>query len=104
MCLGGHETKLMCLGRVMNVRTAGSKLVFLTISCGAEGDHQAMCNFKALAANGVTEAEFKQFKNTVRRGDWFSKCLSTILLLRSTNKLQRSWAIHRLITVSPESW
>ncbi|OCL12096.1 lysyl-tRNA synthetase-like protein [Glonium stellatum] len=58
-------------GRVRSLRLAGSKLAFIDIE-RQDGKVQGYCDFKVLADHGVTAAQFRQFKQMARKGDWFS--------------------------------
>lgn len=66
-----NEQRFTISGRVQAVRTAGSKLVFVTL----EGDGrilQVVCNHRVLFEAGMDSESFKAFKHIVRKGDWYS--------------------------------
>jgi hypothetical protein len=62
---------LIFLGRVMSIRLAGSKLVFIDVH--QDGQRvQGLCNLRNLAESGTSLEAFKQFRRTLQRGDILS--------------------------------
>ncbi|KAF2719626.1 class II aaRS and biotin synthetase [Polychaeton citri CBS 116435] len=62
-------------GRVVSVRSAGSKLVFLDLARDGQ-TLQALCNLNTISEKSQTDADitkpFKSFAKIVRKGDWYS--------------------------------